>query len=167
MTDGETSLAIRHARRAHDKRLDLSNRQLRTWPVEVSSLSDLAELDLSRNALNSVDPSLSQLANLEVLNLSGNQLIGFADLVEAMSGLERLRSLILDGNPCAMQLSPERLRELQNPQPKPGSTPAQTISSILQGAMADLGATMGFGSAASTLGGGLGSLGGGSLGSGG
>eukprot|EP00913_Durusdinium_trenchii_P008588 g8064.t2 len=45
--------------------------------------------------------------------------------------LRSLRSLVLDGNPCAAALSPAQLRQLARPGRVPGQTPAQVISGYL------------------------------------
>ncbi|CAK9102598.1 unnamed protein product [Durusdinium trenchii] len=129
MDSSDVSLAIRRARRNNAKNLDLSRRGLKTWPVELFNLRQLESLDVSGNELSSVDPNLTQLEALEELDLSGNKLESLPSQVVAT--LRSLRSLVLDGNPCAAALSPAQLRQLARPGRVPGQTPAQVISGYL------------------------------------
>lgn len=81
------------------------------------------------NELSSVDPNLAQLEALEEMDLSGNKLETLPSAV--VSTLRSLRSLVLDGNPCAAALSPSQLRQLARPGRVPGQSPAQVIAGYL------------------------------------
>eukprot|EP00931_Biecheleriopsis_adriatica_P007707 TRINITY_DN108971_c0_g1_i1.p1 TRINITY_DN108971_c0_g1~~TRINITY_DN108971_c0_g1_i1.p1 ORF type:complete len:599 (-),score=130.80 TRINITY_DN108971_c0_g1_i1:83-1879(-) len=135
MDGTEASLAIRRARRANAKSLDLSHRGLRTWPPDLFGLRQLESLDISGNELTSVDAGIAQLEMLKELDVSNNKL-ECLPAHHIISALNNLNSLVLDGNPVAAQMMPGQLRQMSRPPRTPGQDPVQVICSILAPASA-------------------------------
>lgn len=129
MDGSDVQLAIRRAKRANAKVLDLSLRGLREWPEGIFALRQLESVDMSGNELRGVDSGIQQLELLEELNLSNNRL----DAAPAFGGRcpPRLRSLQLEGNPVAARMAPTTVRQLARPPHTPGQTPAQVIEGLL------------------------------------
>lgn len=129
MDGSDVQLAIRRAKRANAKVLDLSLRGLREWPEGIFALRQLESIDVSGNELRGVDSGIQQLELLEELNLSNNRL----DAAPAFGGRcpPCLRSLQLEGNPVAARMAPATVRQLARPPHTPGQTPAQVIEGLL------------------------------------
>mmetsp|Transcript_17582 Transcript_17582/g.31738 ORF Transcript_17582/g.31738 Transcript_17582/m.31738 type:complete len:602 (-) Transcript_17582:64-1869(-) len=107
---GDLSLLIRRAKRAGAKRVDLSNRGLKSWPEELFTLTQLKNIDASGNELTSVGSAFAQLSLLEELDLSNNKVCSLEHL--ALDGLPNLVALNLEGNPVAGQLDLATCRQL-------------------------------------------------------
>ncbi|XP_062850475.1 PH domain leucine-rich repeat-containing protein phosphatase 1 [Trichomycterus rosablanca] len=77
------------------KSLNLSNNQLGTFPLALSSISTLTELNLSCNCLSTLHPSVGNMHNLQTLLLDGNML---SSLPAELGSLQRLCYLGLTFN---------------------------------------------------------------------
>ncbi|KAI5622187.1 PH domain leucine-rich repeat-containing protein phosphatase 1, partial [Silurus asotus] len=75
--------------------LNLSNNQLGTFPLELSSISTLTELNLSCNCISNLHPSVGNMHNLQTLLLDGNML---SSLPADLGSLQRLCYLGLSFN---------------------------------------------------------------------
>ncbi|KAF5898874.1 PH domain leucine-rich repeat protein phosphatase 1-like, partial [Clarias magur] len=75
--------------------LNLSNNQLGTFPLALSSISTLTELNLSCNCISDLHPSVGNMTNLQTLLLDGNTL---SSLPEELGSLQRLCYLGLSFN---------------------------------------------------------------------
>ncbi|KAF4088828.1 hypothetical protein AMELA_G00059180 [Ameiurus melas] len=75
--------------------LNLSNNQLRAFPLALSSISTLTELNLSCNCLSNLHPSVGNMHNLQTLLLDGNTL---SSLPAELGSLQRLCYLGLSFN---------------------------------------------------------------------
>eukprot|EP00927_Polykrikos_kofoidii_P072895 TRINITY_DN68975_c0_g1_i1.p1 TRINITY_DN68975_c0_g1~~TRINITY_DN68975_c0_g1_i1.p1 ORF type:complete len:663 (+),score=107.67 TRINITY_DN68975_c0_g1_i1:55-1989(+) len=133
MSDGDVSLAIRRARRANAKHLDLSQRGLQAWPEDIFALRMLESIDLSGNSLTSVDPGITRLERLEDINVSNNKLESLPDL--DVSLLPNLRSLVLEGNPVVSRVGGTLIRQLARPPLAPGQTTAKVIGGLLEASL--------------------------------
>lgn len=129
-SSGDVSLAIRRARRAGAKSLDLSHRGLSEWPDGLFGLRHLESLDVSGNSLTFLDSGLKELQQLEELNVSDNRVAKLPEWDVAL--LQSLRRLHLGGNPLASGMSPASIRELAQPPEARGRTPSETISALLR-----------------------------------
>ena len=104
------------------KELYLAHNKLSTLPEHVTQLSSLEKLDLTSNVLAELPPAIGSLARLKSLHLSRNRLQRLPDAIgelqqlvwldlrcnalasvptEALSTMQELATLWLDGNPCA------------------------------------------------------------------
>lgn len=70
--------------------LDLSNKDLRFLPLEVTQLKNLEVLILNNNKLATLPPQISDLKNLKRLELMNNELI---KLPQEISDLKKLKKL--------------------------------------------------------------------------
>ncbi|XP_060770021.1 PH domain leucine-rich repeat-containing protein phosphatase 1 isoform X2 [Neoarius graeffei] len=75
--------------------LNLSNNQLGTFPLALTSISTLTELNLSCNCISSLHPSVGNMHNLQTLLLDGNML---TSLPVELGSLQRLCYLGLSFN---------------------------------------------------------------------
>ncbi|XP_034159559.2 PH domain leucine-rich repeat-containing protein phosphatase 1 [Pangasianodon hypophthalmus] len=75
--------------------LNLSNNQLGTFPLALSSISTLTELNLSCNCISNLHPSVGNMHNLQTLLLDGNTL---TSLPAELGSLQRLCYLGLSFN---------------------------------------------------------------------
>lgn len=128
-SSGDVSLAIRRARRAGSKILDLSHRGLSEWPDGLFGLRHLESLDVSGNSLTFLDSGLKELQQLEELNVSDNRVDKLPEW--DISLLQSLRRLHLGGNPLASGMSPASIRQLAQPPEARGKTPSEMISTLL------------------------------------
>ena len=55
---------IKEAEKNKSIKLNLSSRNLKEFPKEITSLTDLRELDLSNNELTELPPEVGKLTNL-------------------------------------------------------------------------------------------------------
>jgi Leucine-rich repeat (LRR) protein len=79
-----------------DTSLDLSDKELKSIPMDVFSQINLTSLNLSKNKLTSAPQSqIGQLKNLETLNLSNNSLTG---LPAELGQLSKLKVLDVSNN---------------------------------------------------------------------
>ncbi|XP_060731146.1 PH domain leucine-rich repeat-containing protein phosphatase 1 [Tachysurus vachellii] len=75
--------------------LNLSNNQLGSFPLALSSISTLTELNLSCNCISNLHPSVGNMHNLQTLLLDGNML---SSLPAELGSLQRLCYLGLSFN---------------------------------------------------------------------
>jgi len=78
-----------------ETKLDLSNRNLKTLPPEIGSLSNLRELSLYNNKLKTLPPEIGLLSNLQDLDLYSNRI---ETLPPEIGSLSNLRHLYLNDN---------------------------------------------------------------------
>jgi hypothetical protein len=89
------SLKIRHAKRAGETTLNLSNEDLLEVPTDISTLTDLKSLDISHNKISSLD-GLHSLPCLVSLDASFNKII---KLNKSILACKSLTYLSLKNNP--------------------------------------------------------------------
>ena len=66
--------------------LDLSNKGLTEFPIEVCQLKNITKLYLSKNRLMSIPPEIGNLTTLQHLYLNGNPLAGLSEWALKLSG---------------------------------------------------------------------------------
>ena len=109
MTSAECREIIEKAAAERATELDLSRKELKELPAEISRLTNLTSLDLSSNKLTQLPPEISRLTQLTSLALSFNQL---TQLPPEISRLTNLTEIYLNGNRLT-QLPPEITRLTQ------------------------------------------------------
>jgi internalin A len=87
------SLSVRLARAMRTGKLDLSEMELTTLPLEVFQLTNLTNLSLSGNRLTALPPEIAQLTNLQSLSLNENQLTAVPSEVIQLINLQSLYML--------------------------------------------------------------------------
>jgi len=96
LTATEAALAeVTTARAARSSELDLTEKKLKAFPVEVLRMPWLKKLVLDKNAIGSVPAGIAELAELEELSLVG---CGLCELPEELGTLAKLRVLRVGGN---------------------------------------------------------------------
>ena len=83
-------LSLNIAINAQNK-LDLSNKQLDSIPVEIWKLTNLTELNLSNNNLRSLPVEIGKLINLTWLDLSNNKLDSLPSEIDMLTSLKTVR----------------------------------------------------------------------------
>jgi len=89
-------------------KIDLSNKGLTEFPIEILKYKNLVELDLSNNGLKSIPVELSELKNLKYLNLSLNQGLNQVDLKVVLNNA-KFNLTVLDLSNCDLVDLPENL----------------------------------------------------------
>jgi Leucine-rich repeat (LRR) protein len=77
------------------KKVDLSGKQLTSFPEEVLLQDNVTELNLSNNQLTGLPSNISELTNLQILNVENNRLEAFPDEI---AGLKNLRQILANNN---------------------------------------------------------------------
>jgi len=93
------ALLIRRTKRASSSTLDLSGRQLSTWPSDLFSLTSLTELNISRNSLANIPSQIERLQSLVTLDLRFNQISSISPEVLSLASLQHL---MLADNPVSL-----------------------------------------------------------------
>jgi hypothetical protein len=75
--------------------LDLSNLQLKVFPIQLTILPEVKDLNLSNNELKSLPESFGDINQLKRLDLSNNKL---TSLPESLGNLNQLKQLNIDNN---------------------------------------------------------------------
>jgi Leucine-rich repeat (LRR) protein len=70
---GDIKLKIRHAKRANERHLDLSNSGLSELPVDITQLTMLESINLSNNKLLNLK-RIEKLPNLREINAANNMI---------------------------------------------------------------------------------------------
>lgn len=107
MEDKVTDL-IRQAKESNPGILLLNNQDLKEFPKEICSLTDLRILDLSENSIQSLPAEIQNLTNLVEINASKNQIVNLPAEIGKLSNLKRLS---LQDNP--IQKLPSSLKTLK------------------------------------------------------
>lgn len=79
--------------------LDLSKARLKTIPIPVFELKDIAVLDLRKNKLETLPIEIEKLKKLNALDLSSNRL---RSIPSAICQLKNLNHLVLGNNPISV-----------------------------------------------------------------
>jgi small GTP-binding protein len=77
------------------KKIDLSNKNLKSIPREIFEMKELETLILTQNQIRTIPPTISILQNLKILDISFNQI---KNLPENLFQLKNLESLNLSNN---------------------------------------------------------------------
>ena len=92
--------------------IDLSNKGLSEFPMEILQCKNLISLNLSDNGIINIPIELSKLEQLKTLDLSGNQGVSYADLGELFNhAVFRLQNLDLAD--CEMGFIPQEIGKLK------------------------------------------------------
>lgn len=131
-----TGLPPQISRLRNLERLDLANNRLTNVPAEITQLTNLQFLHLGDNKLMTFPSGLLDLKNLQQLFLFGNQLTNvpkeisqldalrildlhnnkLSELPKQLAELKDLYKLNLQGNPFQIEILPEVLADISNPQ---------------------------------------------------
>lgn len=87
------SKALRNADKVY--KLNLSNKELKEFPIEILKLKELRYLSLDSNQLSNIPPQINELQKLKYLSLSHNSI---QELPSTIGDLTELKFLYLDYN---------------------------------------------------------------------
>lgn len=90
-------------------KLDLSNRNLSEFPLEILDLKNLRKLNLSNNKLTTIPREIEKLKNLELLDLSNNNINNFYSKI---CSLKKLKTLNVNNN--RIKTIPKQIEKLEN-----------------------------------------------------
>lgn len=108
------SLPVLSADFSHISALRLADSPSGNLPFHfLQRFPNLRVLSLENNHLRELPLSLATLAHLTELNLQGNQVALSSDAVTMLSGLNKLKSLNLTGNPLGRRISVGQLPDLE------------------------------------------------------
>lgn len=108
------SLPVLSADYSHISALRLADSPSGNLPVHfLHRFPNLRVLSLENNHLRELPLSLATLAHLTELNLQGNQVALSSEAVTVLSGLSKLKSLNLTGNPLGRRISVSQLPDLE------------------------------------------------------
>ena len=88
MTETELQELIAKAKAEHWKELDLSDKGLKIFPMEIAQLTNLQELNLNRNQITVIPDVIARLTNLQYLYLSSNQITIIPDAIAQLTNLQ-------------------------------------------------------------------------------
>lgn len=91
----------------HISKLDLSNQNLISIPIEIFSLKNLKSLNLSNNKISEIPPEIIKLKRLEKLDVSNNRISNF---YAKICQLPKLKVLNLNNN--SIKSVPKQIKEL-------------------------------------------------------
>ena len=107
MTEIELQELIARAKAQQWEELDLSNKGLKTFPMEIAKLISLQHLNLNSNRITVIPETIANLTSLQHLYLNRNQI---TVLPKAIANLTNLQSLYLDSN--QITIIPEAIANL-------------------------------------------------------
>jgi internalin A len=90
MIETELKELIERARTEQWEKLDLSGKELRKFPIEIASLTNLQSLNLSDNQITVIPEAIANLTSLRILNLDNNQITIIPEAISKLTSLERL-----------------------------------------------------------------------------
>lgn len=109
------NLPVLSADFSHISALHLANSPSGHLPFHfLQRFPNLRVLSLENNHLRELPASLASLSNLTDLNLQGNQVVLTLGAVDLLSGLTKLKSLNLTGNPLGRRISVSQLSDLEH-----------------------------------------------------
>ena len=109
------SLPVLSADYSHISALRLSDSPSGNLPFHfLQRFPNLRVLSLENNHLYELPQSLATLPHLTELNLQGNQVALSSEAVTVLSGLNKLKSLNLTGNPLGRRISVSQLPDLEH-----------------------------------------------------
>ena len=109
MTETELQELIATAKVEQWKELALSDKMLKTFPMEITQLTNLEILILSSNQITVIPDEIAQLTNLEILILNNNEITVIPDEISQLTSLKRIN---LYSN--QINVIPEAISQLTN-----------------------------------------------------
>ncbi len=72
------------------KEIDLHNKDIKIFPMEIFEMKNLQILDISNNSLDELPQEIKNLENLQILKLNGNNLYQLPAEVESLKFLKEI-----------------------------------------------------------------------------